>query len=109
MYNNPYMYTYPYMASNLAKPAIGRGLLGGLKGINWSGILSNTQKTLSVINQAIPIAYQVKPIINNAKTMFKIASTIKSDDTNNTNNKVEEKEIGKETGNIEEGRPIFFI
>jgi hypothetical protein len=33
------------------------GLLGGLtrSGINWGGLLTNTQKTLSIINQAIPV------------------------------------------------------
>ena len=44
------------------------------KAINWTGLLSNTQKTLNIVNQAIPIVYQVKPMINNAKTMFRIAS-----------------------------------
>jgi len=39
---------------------------------NWGGLLNNTQKTLSIINQAIPVFYQVKPIWNNAKTMFRV-------------------------------------
>lgn len=109
MYNNPYMYAYPYMANNLARPAITKGLLGGLKGINWSGILSNTQKTLNVINQAIPIVYQVKPIMNNARTMFKIANTIKSEDnSSNSNTQPEQTEITKEK-TTEEGKPVFFI
>ena len=29
------------------------------KTINWAGLLSNTQKTLNIVNQAIPIVYQV--------------------------------------------------
>ncbi len=47
---------------------------------NWSEFLSNTQKTLNVVNQAIPIFYQIKPIWNNAKTMFRIMGAIKEDD-----------------------------
>lgn len=43
---------------------------------NWNHFLDNTQRTLGVINQAIPIVYQVKPILANAKTMFRIASAI---------------------------------
>ena len=43
---------------------------------NWSNILSNTQKTLGIINQAIPIVYQVRPLLNNARTLFKIAGAI---------------------------------
>ena len=50
---------------------------GGIKRINWSNILNNTQKTLNVINQAIPIIYQVKPLVTNAKTLFRIADAKK--------------------------------
>ena len=47
-----------------------------LKSIKWGAILDGTQKTLGVVNQAIPIVYQVKPMLNNAKTLFKIANVI---------------------------------
>lgn len=50
-----------------------------LKNIKWGTILDGTQKTLGVVNQAIPIIYQVKPMINNAKTLFKIANVINED------------------------------
>ena len=50
-----------------------------LKNIKWGTILDGTQKTLGVVNQAIPIIYQVKPMINNAKTLFKIANVINKD------------------------------
>ena len=56
------------------------------KTINWAGLLSNTQKTLNIVNQAIPIVYQVKPMINNAKTMFKIASELTKSNTNENSN-----------------------
>ena len=59
-------------------------------GINWSSLLSNTQKTLGIINQAIPAFYQIKPIFNNMKTMFRVVNEINKDDTKttkpNTNN-----------------------
>ena len=55
-------------------------------GINWSSLLSNTQKTLGIINQAIPAFYQVKPIFNNMKTMFKVVNEFNKDDTITTNN-----------------------
>lgn len=52
--------------------------LGAAKAaINWGGILSNTQKTLGIINQAIPIVYQMRPLVSNAKTLFKIAGAVK--------------------------------
>ena len=57
------------------------GIAGAAKPkFNWGGLLTNTQKTLNVINQAIPIFYQVRPIWNNAKTMFHIMGALKEDD-----------------------------
>ncbi len=55
-------------------------LNSGIKRINWGNILNNTQKTLNVINQAIPIIYQVKPLVTNARTLFRIADAVKDDE-----------------------------
>jgi len=55
-------------------------------GINWSSLLSNTQKTLGIINQAIPAFYQIKPIFNNMRTMFKVVNEINKDDKPKNNN-----------------------
>ena len=101
MYNNPMYYNsfYPYQNRNI----LGKGSsLISLKKINWSNILNNTQKTLNVINQAIPVYYQVKPIWGNAKTMFRMIGALKSDDNNSTTN---EEDIKKETSN----GPVFFL
>lgn len=89
-------------------------------GINWSSLLSNTQKTLGIINQAIPAFYQIKPIFSNMKTMFKVVSAINSDDnkikksnskenkktTNIANNKTS---INQEIYYQEDDGPNFFI
>ena len=57
------------------------------KSINWAGILTNTQKTLNIVNQAIPVVYQIKPMISNARTMFRVASEFtKSNSKNNITN-----------------------
>ena len=75
--------------------------LGSLRKINWSNILNNTQKTLNVINQAIPVYYQVKPIWSNAKTMFRMVNALNEDKPiDNTS-----KEIKKETST----GPVFFL
>lgn len=94
MYNNPMYYNnfYPYQNGFVNK----RLGLFNLKKINWSNILNNTQKTLNVINQAIPVYYQIKPIWGNAKTMFRMVNAIKEDD---------KIEIKKETSN----GPVFFL
>ena len=72
-------------------------------GINWSSLLSNTQKTLGIINQAIPIVYQVNPILTNAKTMFKIADVMKQPDTS-----FNDVQISNTKANVE-NKPIFYI
>lgn len=89
------------------------------KTINWAGLLTNTQKTLNIVNQAIPIVYQVKPIINNARTMFKVASAFSSSNkssSNNSNNLNNNSSINNqenntivESSNIDENQPSFFI
>ena len=99
MYNNPMFYNnyFPYQNGNALRKGFN---LTNFKKINWSNILNNTQKTLNVINQAIPVYYQVKPIIGNAKTMFRMVNAIKKDDNTSQVN-----ETKKETS---EG-PVFFI
>ena len=64
MYNNPNFFQYQNL--NLAKPKL----------FNFSDLLNKTQKTLNVINQAIPIFYQIKPLWNNTKTILKIANIV---------------------------------
>ena len=49
-------------------------------GINWSSLLSNAQKMLGIVNQAIPAFYQIKPIFSNMRTMFRVVNEINKDD-----------------------------
>lgn len=83
------------------------------KTINWASLLTNTQKTLNIVNQAIPIVYQAKPIINNARTMFRIASEFsKTDNTaqhNNINTTSKYNNIQNETSSNNNNQPNFFI
>lgn len=89
---NPYYMSYIPQSKGLFARIFGSG-------INFSSILSGTQKTLNIINQAIPIVKEVKPIINNAKTMFNIMSEFKRvDEPVKTNNVVEDND----------GLPTFF-
>ena len=100
MYNNPFLYN----SSGLLKP----GIMNTLKNINWSTFLGNANKTLGVINQAIPIVYQIKPIITNAKTVFKIANSLKT--TKQENNKTENKTTLKNEVKQEKSySPIFYL
>ena len=94
---NPYMYQPYYQTANIARglggvanasrvgstlasgsaaSSMGKSLLGKF---SFSGFLNGASKTLNVVNQAIPIFYQVRPMINNAKTMFRIMGAVKSE------------------------------
>ena len=81
------------------------------RGINWNNILNNTQRTLGIINQAIPIVYQVRPLLSNARTLFRVASAINSNDDetnaiteeNNYSNDISYKKKKDSNG------PIFYL
>ena len=83
----------------------------------FSGLLNGASKTLGVINQAIPVFYQVKPIINNAKTMYRVAKEINSNDrkntntnnSNNSNNSNNNTSTNNVSNNNDVNKPNFFI
>lgn len=108
---NPYYYTLP---TNYIQPKIGLlGKLFGNAGISISNFLNGTQRVLNIANQAIPLVKQVKPMIGNAKTMFKVMNEFKKTEKINTineeiigGNKIE-KDIVEETNN--NIGPTFFI
>lgn len=77
----PYMMNMP-LAYQTAKPSLFSNLF---KGFNFSSILSGTGKVLNVANQAIPLIKQVKPVINNAKTMFNVMNEFRKIDNISTN------------------------
>lgn len=73
---------------------------------NWSSFLTNAGKTLNVVNQAIPVFYQVKPIFSNMKTMFRVAHEFRND-TNNSNNETTQEEVAKQEEKVLRN-PAFF-
>lgn len=115
MFNTGYNSFYPYQ--NIGTKT---GLFSLFKGkINWSSLLNNTQKTLNIINQAIPVFYQVKPMWNNTKTIFKIIGAVKEDNSQgptnsqnythrtNTNKNLETSNPNKNYSN--DNTPNFFL
>ncbi len=72
---------------------------------NWGNFLNNTQRTLGIVNQAIPIVYQIKPILNNARTMFRIASAI--EDVAITEDVVDD--VSQSNEEKKENAPQFFL
>ena len=102
--------------------------LNAIKALNWGGIINNTSKTLGIINQTIPIVKQVGPMMNNMKSMLKIASIFKDETdvpkkknyfTNNYQTKIQNNSNSSTTiqkNNIknyyqdtEDYSPTFFI
>ena len=82
----------------------------------FTGLLNGASKTLGVINQAIPVFYQIKPIINNAKTMYRVAKEINSNDRknnntsiNNSNNSYDASSNNVSNNSDDINKPNFFI
>ena len=79
----------PFMSgANTARKGLGlmRRLGSGLsafRSINWTGLINNASKTLGVVNQAIPLVRQVGPMVNNMKSMIKVASLFKDETDQN--------------------------
>lgn len=111
-YYNPYFTSYPSQVLGAGKT----GLFGKLfSGINFSSILSGTQKTLNIVNQTLPLIKQAQPIFRNAKTMFNVMNEFKKLDTPTTtesvtNNNVDEIKRSVETNyTTSNNGPTFFI
>lgn len=93
----------PYMMPGMVAPAANTATLGStvatgssiFSKINWSSLLSNAQKTLGVVNQAIPLYYQVKPVFKNLKALGKIGKefTRISESNNQNSNEVKQESI----------------
>ena len=118
-YYNPYFYTIP---TTLTTPRVGlfSRLFGG-SGITFGGILNGAQRALNFANQAIPLVKQVRPMIGNAKTMFKVMNEFKrseKQEDSKTNKKTENNksvknyndtnELKEENYVVEDG-PTFFV
>lgn len=134
MYNQiPYMFSGPMMQAAPAASALSNaGNLGSTLGaaktgaasllgkVNWSSLLSNAQKTLNVVNQAIPLYYQVKPVFKNIKTLGRIGKEFTKMGTtsnvgasanravNNTEQKVSE-DVSEQSVSETVPEPTFFL
>ena len=107
MYNNPYNF-YPFINQTAnpvyvgAKPSIFKSLTN----IKWCALLTNTQKTLNVINQAIPVYYQIKPVWQNIRSFGHIMSAFNEND----NNDIKKEEVLTKTSTEKNSNlPTFFI
>lgn len=109
-YYNPYFYTMP---SATARTGLFSKLFGNF---SFSGLLNGTQRALSFANQAIPFVKQVRPIIGNAKTMFKVMNEFKKSEkpkSNTYNKNISNSSTNYENNSIKtaysENGPTFFM
>ena len=117
-YYNPYFYNMPGVVSSGTGTGLFSRLFGGL---SFGRIISGTERALNFANQAIPLVKQVKPIIGNAKTMFRVMNEFKKNEkpiNNSVNNNINNiqntntqstkvKNYNKEYNNNNE--PTFFM
>ena len=97
---NPYF--FPYQARG--------GLISNLlRRINFSSIMNGAQRTLNTVNQIIPLVKQARPMMDNAKTMFKLMSEFNRNDESNKKPS-SKKGIEKTTSNevVSNNGPTFF-
>ena len=105
MYGNNFGYPFiggmpsqivPPMTGNMMGPmmgaplrSVGGGLLSllglggraatGTSGFNFTSLLNGASKTLGVVKDAIPVVKEVGPMMNNMRSMLKIASVFKDE------------------------------
>lgn len=107
MYNNPYNF-YPFINQTANPVYVGAkpSLFKSLTNIKWGALLTNTQKTLNVINQAIPVYYQIKPVWQNIRSFGHIMSAFNKND----NNDIKKEEVLTKTSTEKNSNlPTFFI
>lgn len=98
---NAFPYMMPTTAGNTGSLF---GITSLFRRINWGSLLTNTQKTLNVMNQVVPLYHQVKPMIKNFKTLSKIGKEINNVNNNNNNKTNDVKQNINNTVN-----PTFFL
>ena len=108
------MYNYPYYVpyGNMGRvPLFGR-MSNFFKSLKLGPFIDNTSKTLNVVNQAIPLVRNVRPMISNIKDVIRVSNIIKSNDHHELDEGLgmSEKDIKKETKTvIDDKAPTFFV
>ena len=78
------MLNSPFMQAGATR-SLSKGLLKTSK-FSFNGILTNLEKTVSTINQVIPLYNQVRPLISNSKTIINAFKSSKPTKNNNNIN-----------------------
>lgn len=102
---NPYYFPYQ---NAIPRTGLFKSLLSKF---NLSSIIGGTQKTLNTINQIIPLVKQARPMMDNARTMFKLMSEFnRSEPVNNETKKtVLNETVSQENKPNNTTGPTFFL
>ena len=85
---------------------LGSTARGATSGFSFTNLLNGASKTLGVVKDAIPIVKEVGPMMNNMKSMLKIASVFKDEtDTSTRANTNNSTNIKKEVTQNKEATP----
>lgn len=80
--------------------------------LSLSKILSGISKGLGIVNQAIPIYKEIKPMMSNAKKVLEIAKEFNKSSNNKTIDVVPKKEVTKSVTSEfltnSSPNPVFF-
>ncbi len=102
-YYYPYYYVNP---TNMTSPNLFSALSNRF---SLNTLLNGAQRTLGLVNQAIPIIKEAAPMMRNARTMFKVMNEFKKIDTpisKQTSNEVTEEKAQDYMPS--ESGPTFF-
>lgn len=72
------------------------------KAFSFTSLLNGASKTLNVLNQALPVYKEIKPIVSNVRTLFNAYKSINTPSNLNTN-------TNTNTNTKSNNSPNFFI
>lgn len=84
-------------------------ITNGIRSFNWSGLLSGANKTLNVVNQAIPLVRQAGPMVNNMRSMLKLAKAFGTETTTTNYSNRNSNNSNQINNNIESSNNITNI
>lgn len=102
----------PNYAPVIRQPGLFSRLFNGIKGVNWSNLLTNANKTLDVVNQTIPLVRQAGPMFSNMRSMFHLAKAFGNETSKKESIKkreTKESNIEPVKTNIQNDLPNFFV
>lgn len=85
------------------------------RGLTLTSVLGGISKGLGILNQAIPLYREIKPMIGSARKVMSVLQELKVNNNNNTNNStsnnkttIDIEENKKIVNQLSQSAPVFF-